>query len=345
VTCQVGTDAEDRWTLRAADRALLGNKSGATRLGFAVLLKLFQTEGRFPRRPEDVPAAAVEVLAPQVGVPAAAWRGYDWRGRTIEYHRAQIRAALGFREATDEDAVALVRWLEERALDLERRHDRLLAAAREHCRALRLEPPSPDRLDRLVRSALHRQEEAFCAVLRARLPPETAAGLDALLRPPPDPGGAGDDGTETGRARPPPPLLALRAGTGQASLRSVAEEADKLRRLRALALPAALFDDVPARVLFAYRRRVAAEELHELRRHPDPIRLTLLATFCHVRGREIADALTDLLITTVHRIGKKVEKRVESNWWPISSAWPASPRSCSSSPPPASPSRTAPCAT
>jgi hypothetical protein len=40
----------DRWALCAADRALFGNKSGATHLGFAVLLKLFQAEGRFPRR-------------------------------------------------------------------------------------------------------------------------------------------------------------------------------------------------------------------------------------------------------------------------------------------------------
>jgi hypothetical protein len=117
---RAGTDAEDRWALRAADRALLGNKSGATRLGFAVPLKLFQAEGRFPRWPEDVPAAAVGAIAPQVGVPAAAWRGCDWHGRTIGYHRARIRAALGFREATDEDAAALARWLEGRALDLER---------------------------------------------------------------------------------------------------------------------------------------------------------------------------------------------------------------------------------
>ncbi len=103
------SDADDRWTLRAADRALLGNKSGATRLGFAVLLKLFQAEGRFPHRPEDVPLAAVEAITTQVGVPAAAWRGYAWQGRTIEYHRAQIRAALGFREATLDDAEALGR--------------------------------------------------------------------------------------------------------------------------------------------------------------------------------------------------------------------------------------------
>ena len=108
-----------------------------------------------------------------------------------------------------------------------------------------------------------------------------------------------------------PPLLALRAGTGQASLQSVGEEADKLQRIRALALPAGPVRRRAVPGAAAYRRRVAAEELHELRRHPDPLRLTLLAAFCHVRGREIADSLTDLLITTVHRIGTKAEKRVE----------------------------------
>ncbi len=299
-------DVEDRWTLRAADRALLGNKTGVTRLGFAVLLKLFQDEGRFPRRPEDVPAAAVEAIAGQVGVAAAAWLGYDWRGRTIEYHRAQIRAALGFREATLNDAEALGRWLDGQALALERRPDRLLAAARERFQSQHLEPPSPERLERLVRSVLHRHEDAFCAALLARLPPGTIAGLDALLRPP-DPGEAGG----SGEPDPAPPLLALRSGTGQASLQSVGEEAAKLTHIRSVNLPAGLFDGVPSRMLLAYRRRVGAEELHELRRHPDPIRLTLLAAFCHVRGREIADALTELLITTVHRIGAKAEKRVE----------------------------------
>jgi hypothetical protein len=83
----------------------------------------------------------------------------------------------------------------------------------------------------------------------------------------------------------------LRAGSGQASLQSVGEEADKLARIRALALPADLFAEVPSKVLLAFRRRVAAEELHELRRHPAALRLTLLAAFCHVRGREITDAL------------------------------------------------------
>jgi Domain of unknown function (DUF4158) len=67
-----GEDIDDRWTLRASDRVLLGNKTGTTRLGFAVLLKMFQAEGRFPSRSQEVPVAAVEAIARQIGVPAAA---------------------------------------------------------------------------------------------------------------------------------------------------------------------------------------------------------------------------------------------------------------------------------
>ena len=76
-----GDYVDDRWALHASDRALLGNKTGATRLGFAILLKMFQANGRFPYRLEEVPVAAVEAIASQIEVPAEAWRGYDWRSR------------------------------------------------------------------------------------------------------------------------------------------------------------------------------------------------------------------------------------------------------------------------
>jgi hypothetical protein len=38
------------WTLVEADRELIANKTGATRLGFTPLLKFFELEGRFPRQ-------------------------------------------------------------------------------------------------------------------------------------------------------------------------------------------------------------------------------------------------------------------------------------------------------
>lgn len=56
------------WTLLDSDRARLGNKAGATRLGFALLLKFFELEARFPRDPGEVPPAAVRYVAEQVAI-------------------------------------------------------------------------------------------------------------------------------------------------------------------------------------------------------------------------------------------------------------------------------------
>ena len=95
------------WTLVEADQELVANKSGATRLGFALLLKFFELEARFPRDVGELPPAAVNYVAEQVRVDAAELDAYGWSGRAIEYHRAQIRQAYGFRETTRSDETDL----------------------------------------------------------------------------------------------------------------------------------------------------------------------------------------------------------------------------------------------
>lgn len=99
------------WTLLDDDWRLVGNKTGATRLGFSVILTFFAIEARFPRHAGEVPKAAVDYVAGQVRVNPALWGGYDWSGRSIEWHRAQIREELGFREATRDDEDSLIEWL------------------------------------------------------------------------------------------------------------------------------------------------------------------------------------------------------------------------------------------
>ena len=69
----------DCWTLLEEDRTLLRNKSGASRLGFAVLLKFFDLEARFPRHVGEVPTAAVEYVAGQVKVDSALFGKYGLR--------------------------------------------------------------------------------------------------------------------------------------------------------------------------------------------------------------------------------------------------------------------------
>ncbi|MEU6743749.1 hypothetical protein [Streptosporangium sandarakinum] len=99
----------------------------------------------------------------------------------------------------------------------------------------------------------------------------------------------------------------IREEPGNVSVKSIEREAFKLGAIRAIALPEALFADIAAAVLLAWRSRVAAEAPSHLREHPDAIKVTLLAAYLHCRQREIIDALVDLLITTVHRINVRAD--------------------------------------
>jgi hypothetical protein len=294
------------WTLQASEQALVRNKTGATRLGFATLLKFFQFMGYFPRQAGEVPAAAVEHVAQQVGVPHERWPEYQWQGRTIEYHRSLIRFLLGFREATVSDGTTLTAWLIEKVGPYGRHLEQLKMALLEQCRSQKIEPPSGDRIERLVHSAIHTYDERLCEAVWQRVPPDTRVKLNALLLPSqvaPEPA-----------ARLVPALLQeLRTDAGPASLETVVQELDKLDRVRGLQLPVDLFSSVPPKILQSFRQRAAVEALYELRRHPEPLLTTLLAAYCHVRGQDLTDTLVDLLLEIVHHIVSKAETRVSSN--------------------------------
>ena len=249
----------------------------------------------------------VEHLAQQVGVASDVWAQYDWHSRTIEYHRAQIRQHLGFREATVADGEALVTWLCDQILPTTRRAEQLKEAIAQRCRDLHLEPPTPERIDRLMRSAVHRADTDVGSGILQRLSATTQRHLDALLAPADPPSSDPAAAPALERAV----LHDLRADPGRATLDNLFQEIAKLERVRALGLPPNVFHDVPSSVLQAYRQRVAAEEPYELRRHAVPLRMTLLAAFCVLRARELTDTLVDLLLELVHRIGAKAERKVE----------------------------------
>ena len=310
-----GEELEETWTLGPDEHALLSGKRGPTRLGFAVLLRFFARKGRFPEpREEEIEAGAVAHVAGQVGVPAGEYARYDRGGRTAEYHRAQVREAFGFRPATVEDTEALTDWLSEEIVPREYDLERMKEAAYARLKAIKVEPPTPGRLKRAVRSALRRYDERFCAITLSRLSPASLAELDALLLGPDVlPGAsAGPGGVEAPlRAEEEATLSRLRADPGRASLESAFAEIAKLARLRAVGLPYDLFADVQPKVVRAYRSRAAAEPPSSLRAHPAPVRYALLAALCHERLREVTDGLVDLLIRIVHKIAARAERKVE----------------------------------
>ncbi|TDO47748.1 Tn3 transposase DDE domain-containing protein [Kribbella sp. VKM Ac-2527] len=279
------------WTLVEDDWPLVGNKSGATRLGFALLLKFFELEARFPRDAGEIPLAAVAYVAEQVRVDADAFELYDWAGRAVERHRVQIRVVFGFREFSRGDEDKLADWLAAEVCPVELRDEQLREALVVRCRAERIEPPG--RVDRIVGSARARFERQFCDRTTARLGDRCIEQLEALVT------------EETG-------LLAdLKADPGQVSLETLLREIDKLVAVRALRLPPDLFADTSEKLVEAWRSRATRSYPSDLLAAPGPVRLTLLAALCWVRSAEITDALVDLLLGLVHKINARAERRVE----------------------------------
>ncbi len=160
----------ERWTLAPNELLLLMNKSGPGRLGFAALLKFFQAEARFPFHKCEVSEQVIGYLVQQTKTLPSMWADYDWQGRTIKYHRAEIRSLFDFREATTEDSESVMAWVRDHVLAQERDPVRVTEAALLRFRDLKLEPPTAERLDRLIRSTLRAFEEDFCRRVYEQLP-------------------------------------------------------------------------------------------------------------------------------------------------------------------------------
>ena len=161
--------------------------------------------------------------------------------------------------------------------------------------------PSAGRCDRISRSALHQAEQALTARVTARLGSDASTRLAVLAA-------AADDDESDGAE--PSALALIKSVPGNVSLESMLTEIGKLDAVRAVELPDGLFADVAPKVVADWRARAAVEAPSHLRDHPRPLMLTLLAALVYERQREITDTLADLLISTVHRIGARAERKV-----------------------------------
>lgn len=283
---------------------ILINKHHAdsNKLGFALLLKYFQREGKFPQRKRDIPRVIVEHIAHQLHLEITLFDNYKWEQGTIDRHRSQIRIFFSIRIGTVADASTVLTWLETQSQLLdEHNFDRLKEVVYERYKELKIEPPEPKRIERLVHSAVHLADERLYTKILQRLSPETQEKLEALLY----------ENRPLGNTS----LFSdLKNEAGTSTLENVLSEITKLESIRALSLPPDLFSDISRKRILWCKQRIAVEDLSEIRRHPASVRYTLLSAFCYQREQEITDTLIELLITLIHKIGARAKRIVEKEF-------------------------------
>ena len=287
-------------------------KSRVNRLKFVELLVFFRDRGRFPRSKSEIDQNWVKELASRLNLEETLDYDALIHGRSVERYRSEIQLRFGFREATVNDADMLTNWLcDHAAPDAVGDFTKLVEICERHCRELVIELPTTDRVERIVRAAIHAHDERLYTRIYARLSPMTCIKLDDLLLTNKE---TTTQTIEEETIGPSALILQLRHHPGKPNLASILDELSKLELIKKIDLPNDVFDSVPIHQLHQlerYRKRVEVEAPFELRRHPTAMRMTLLAAFVYLRGRNLTDGLVDLLIETIHHIGARAERKVE----------------------------------
>ena len=284
-------DAEeliDNWTLLPQELELVRHKVGANQIGFAILLKHFQLLARFPHSPTEIPEPIISYIAQQLKIPETTYSEYDWHGRSITNHRASIRQLFGFRTSTLRDSQEMLDWLKAEILSNEQRIEPITQRVYQRFRELHVEPPTPGRIERLVRSSIAQYESELCHQILEKLTPENLEQIDVLLNT------AQPNLSEEKllpENRQSSDFAFLKTDPGPVGLGSFLTETDKLKQIRAVGLPEELFKGVSVKLIQTYRQRAATESPYDIRRHKDAIRYTLMAAFITKRSQEITDNL------------------------------------------------------
>ncbi len=295
-------ELQEYWTLQPAELSLLANKGDENRLGFSLLLKFFQIEGRFPESKNEIPRKCAAFVAEQIDIPISAFFKYfdcDSKNRNIMYQRAQIRKFTGFRECTVADSNKMTKWLRNNILPQGNTAEQVRAAVYKRFMEQQIEPPEKLRVERLVNSAMHSHDKLVLERIMDNIPKSAVTWLDELL--------INKEDLEPGCNSL--NMSDLREEPGKANVKNLIREMDKLECLRQIRLPKNLLAGLSPRMLTIYKQRVATEPLRELRRHPDRIKYPLLAIYCRLRTEEITDSLVQMLFQVTNGVDKHAENR------------------------------------
>jgi hypothetical protein len=109
---------------------------------------------------------AIATVARQIDARVEPFEAIDMGDRTLKRQRAEIRALLGFREATVADGEALTEWIRDHAVADSRDIAELTSVLEQRCRDLKIEPPGASGQQECGCQALRRQQPSISGLSR-----------------------------------------------------------------------------------------------------------------------------------------------------------------------------------
>lgn len=275
------------------------SKTSKSRLGFALLLKFYQTHLRFPGA-DDFKPEEIEFIAEQIQYDISEGISYDWGSRTSKYHRESIRRFCKTREFRNADVVVIEDWFRKNLIEFDWTEATLENELLDYLRSEGIESPTPSRVLRIIRSLLkYKEDSLFQSVYESLKDAGCLQNLyQSLLS------------SEEGRSI----FSQVKYSYGNASFKSLEMEIAKLDSLISLGLEDVSLSSVSTKMRRNIKHKLSSLDLREVRRISEPKRSAMLGIFYSVRKSEILDYLTELLIHLVKKIKRKAQVCVEKEF-------------------------------
>ena len=232
----------------------------------------------------------------QLEVSSAAFKSYEWKSRTWDYHLALIRDHFGFRPCEVKDLKNLSDWLIEQPRKTPS-SNHLFDVAIKRLRFLRIELPTEKELQRLVNSVRQKFFDRLYQTIFEKVDQKTRKLMDQCLE---------TCGTEGSR------YDWIKSKPGTLGMKTILKETEKLNFIKTFNLNyKVLFLGIPQELLLELKGRAKCEDSYQMRRHPLAVRCSLLAVLLYFRHREITDDIVRLFLELIRRIEKKADKSME----------------------------------
>ncbi len=288
--------------LDSEEQRFVQSKQFKTKLLFAVMLKFFRLENRFPMNGDIISHEIIQFISNQLGISSKLIKNINWENRTSERFRQEIRDFLGYRQATIMDSKKLIAWLIEHVLPQAPTIPQACEEAGKFFRENKLESFTPRELERYVRSASHKFEQQFFSSIFEKMHPGTIKLIDSLLND----NVTGIEDEEISCVLD-IKLRHLKKDIAGARLKNVIAEIDKINCIRQIPIPTEIFNTLPRKLLQKYYVRIIAELPSNINDHDPEIRYTSMAAFCYIRSQLMTDNLANMLIQLIHKMKTTAE--------------------------------------
>jgi hypothetical protein len=164
-----------------ADRDFVLSKRGArNQLGMAVQISLLRYPGFGLRLENEPPAALIQFLAQQIGVPWPVFRDYARRDTTRREHFAEAAKHLGLRPCTSADRQDLLDCATNEAMSTDS-GSAIVLALLQQLRDRRIILPAPARIERIATGGRARSRRLAADAMVADIDAARAARIDDML--------------------------------------------------------------------------------------------------------------------------------------------------------------------